>query len=196
MCVCMYIFMWLQAHRCHSVCVCTSQDNLRCWVTLSPLFETRWLVVPGYLACKRLGALLSLPPPHQRFLEVQICTRPASFIGSQRLKKQSQACMELHQILSIHAVVVQLGVFVNPCCLPALGTLFLLLGWLIQPCHEGLCLVLCTLICWEACFFFLKENGGAMTIGEGNSGRSGGRGDCRGKVLYERRINIKEKEEI
>lgn len=45
-------------------------------------------------------------------------------------------------------------------------------------------------------FFFLKENGGAMTIGEGNSGRSGGRGDCRGKVLYERRINIKEKEEI
>ena len=56
-----------------------------------PLFETRWLVVPGYLACKRLGALLSLPPPHLRFLEVQICTRQASFMGSQRLKKQSQS---------------------------------------------------------------------------------------------------------
>ena len=54
-----------------------------------------------------------------------------------------------------------MGVPVSLTLLPAFGTLFLLLGRIIQPYYEGRCLVLfillshvCWIFCWETCFYF------------------------------------------
>lgn len=62
-----------------------------------------------------------------------------------------EACIGLHQAMCIHAVIIFVGGLVGLLTvrmrifqtrLPALGTFSFLLDCLIQPCYEGVCLVL------------------------------------------------------
>lgn len=87
--------------------------------------------------------------------------------------------------------------------LPVLGTLSLLLGCLIQPWYEGLCLDLFYRVMsiphyfpWDS-YTSLRGNEkskdlGGRRSGGGATGRSGGRGGLDGNVLYEKRRGEKE----
>lgn len=78
---------------------------------------------------------------------------------------------------------------------PALKTLFLLLGCLVQPLYEGLCLVvvyrilLCLVVVSLGACSLLKGNRGRMDLV--GDGRSGGRGKYYQDELHERRIYLK-----
>jgi hypothetical protein len=76
----------------------------------------------------------------------------------------------------------------------ALGTLFLLLGCLVQPSFEGTCNLISHvwLIPWEACSFPKGTEGGVSyeKMKEGRAGRRIGR-KCGWVVIYERKINFK-----
>lgn len=86
------------------------------------------------------------------------------------------------------------------------GTLFLLLGRLVQPWCDSMHLVL-LLVCyamfgwcpWEACSFWRGDGGGTDLRGREMGGENGGRGrrgNCSLDVIYERIILKKSKDRI
>lgn len=77
----------------------------------------------------------------------------------------------------------------SPTLLLALGTPFLLLGFGVQPRHEGFCLVIVYLLvtcghCFLEAYSFLKER--QRIVESGGTGRSGREGKYGWDVLYER----------
>lgn len=143
----------------------------------------------------------------------KINTHRINQLGLLGTQRDQGPCRELPWVLCVYIMKELLSILLGfqtvrvwtvsdsfACC----GTFFLLLGWLMEPWNDGMCLVLLwllTLFGWCPSEIFslhrrirwldLKER----ELGEKIEGR-GGRGNCGMEVMYERRIKIKEEREM